>query len=263
MLAKIACKIDKPNGVTIWQPANMPGPLLSLPLATVPGIGSRMEHRLGDAGITTMVDLLSAQPKRLRAIWGNVNGERMWYALQGYVLHAMPTERGMFGHSRVLPPEFRALAQAHECSRLLLTKAARRMRRDGFRAGQLWLWLNIPEKGWFGQRDLPAVMDDQAILRALTALWEKATKELPRRTRVLSVAVTLSHLSLSSHRQGDFLLDDDKERHRAERITATIDGLNAKFGKRVVTIGPWVKPPGDYAGGKIAYNRIPSAEDFW
>jgi hypothetical protein len=26
---------------------------------------------------------------------------------------------------------------------------------------------------------------------------------------------------------------------------------------------PWTPPPGGYAGGKIAYNRIPSAEDFW
>jgi len=46
-------------------------------------------------------------------------------------------------------------------------------------------------------------------------------------------------------------------------ITNTIDKLNRKFGKRVLTLGAWMPPPGGYAGGKIAYNRIPSAEDFW
>lgn len=104
LLAKIACKVDKPNGVTIWPPVTMPGPLLVLPLETVPGIGSRMEKRLNSAGIVTMGDLWASQPKHLRALWDSVNGERMWYAIHGYAIHAMPTSRGMFGHGRVLPP---------------------------------------------------------------------------------------------------------------------------------------------------------------
>ena len=31
LLAKIACKIDKPNGVTVWRPEDMPEPLFVLP----------------------------------------------------------------------------------------------------------------------------------------------------------------------------------------------------------------------------------------
>ena len=136
LLAKIACKIDKPNGVTIWRPEDMPEPLFVLPLDTIPGVGSRMEERLKSAGIHTIRDLWNAQPKHLRALWGNVNGERMWYALHGYDIHAQPTARGMFGHGRVLPPQWRDAEHAQSCSRLLLTKAARRMRRDGYYAGQ-------------------------------------------------------------------------------------------------------------------------------
>src|SRR6202008_854771 len=63
LLAKIACKLDKPNGVTIWHPKAMPTPLLPLPLDTVPGIGHRMEERLRQAGITTMDALWRTQPK--------------------------------------------------------------------------------------------------------------------------------------------------------------------------------------------------------
>ena len=50
-LAKIACKMDKPNGVTVWHPNQMPAPLLDLPFEDIPGIGSRMEQRLFKAGI--------------------------------------------------------------------------------------------------------------------------------------------------------------------------------------------------------------------
>src|SRR5258708_1727479 len=123
LLAKIACKIDKPNGVTIWRPKDLPEPLFALPLDTIPGVGSRMEKRLNSAGIETMRELWNTQPKHFRALWGNVNGERMWYALHGYDIHALATSRGMFGHSRAPPAQWRDADHAQSCSRLLLTKA--------------------------------------------------------------------------------------------------------------------------------------------
>ncbi|MBX7198505.1 MAG: hypothetical protein K1X51_03940 [Rhodospirillaceae bacterium] len=263
LLAKIACKIDKPNGTTIWHPKDMPQPLLPLPLETIPGVGRRMEERLRAAGITSMDALWKTQPKHLRALWGNVNGERMWYALHGYDLHAQPTARGMFGHGRVLPPGWRDAGKAEEISRLLLTKAARRMRRDGFFARKLWLWLDIRNSAWFGTHDLPSVKDDHACLDGLKRLWQRARREIAPRAEIVRVGVTLAELSAANERQLDLLLNDDSDRQKCERITDTIDTLNRKFGKRVVTVGPWTPPPGGYAGGKIAYNRIPSAEDFW
>jgi len=263
LLAKIACKVDKPNGVTIWNPVDMPTPLFALPLEDIPGVGKRMEERLGRARITTIADLWKSQPKHLRALWGNVNGERMWYALHGYDIQAMPTSRGMFGHGRVLPPEWRDPEHSLSCSRLLLIKAARRMRRDGYYAGRLWLWLDIRGSAWFGQRELHCVQDDHACLAALASLWEKARAEIPKRAEIIRVGVTLLDLSPANARQLDLLIDDDGERQKCELITNTIDRLNRKFGKRVLTLGAWTQPPGGYAGGKIAFNRIPSAEDFW
>lgn len=263
LLAKIACKVDKPNGVTIWHPELMPAPLFALPLEDIPGVGSRMEQRLGQAGIHTIEQLWNSQPKHLRALWHNVNGERMWYALHGYEIQAMPTSRGMFGHGRVLPPDWRDAEHSLSCSRLLLSKAARRMRRDGYYAGMLWLWLDIRNSAWFGKRELPCVQDDHACLAALTSLWKKANAELPRTAEIIRVGVTLSELTPANARQLDMLANDDGERQKCELITNTIDRLNRKFGKRVVTLGAWTPPPGGYAGGKIAYNRIPSSEDFW
>lgn len=261
LLAKMACKVDKPNGVTIWEPEALAQHLISRKMSDVPGIGPSMERRLGAAGLDTMQALWTSQPKHLRAIWGNVNGERMWYALHGYDVYAMPTERSMYGHSRVLPPEMRSLPKAQECSRLLLTKAARRMRRGGFRANSLSLWLSLKDDTWGKSIDLPSVMDDMAILHALNELWAEAMRSLPARAKTYIVSAALGGLTSITMRQGDLLLDDDKVRRRSEKITNTIDALNAKFGKRAVTIGPWSDLA--LAGGKIAYNRIPSAEDFW
>ena len=263
-LAKMASKTSKPNGNMVWHPHDMPGPLLKLTLRDIPGIGERMEQRLMRFGITSMAELLATQPKHMRKLWGNVTGERLWYALHGYDVQTPPSGRGMYGHSRVLPPDHRTPEHAKAASRLLLVKAARRIRRDGWNAGRLWLWLEligevpVSRGAW-----LPAVHDDQAVLAALERLWEEAKLRLPRRARIICLGVTLLDLTPASERQLDILLNDDKQRLRCENATTAIDALNRKYGRTLVSIGPWTPPPGGYAGGKISYTRIPRAEDFW
>ena len=192
----------------------MPAPLLSLGLDDIPGVGKRMAERLARAGVATMAALLATQPKHMRALWGNVNGERLWYALHGYEVHAPPSSRGMYGHGRVLPPDARAPPQARTATRLLLVKAARRMRRDGWNAGRLTLWLSLYGSEWVRDLKLPAVHDDQAVLVALEALWKSAHAALPRSFRVVQVGVTLSDITRANERQLDILLNDDVPRRK-------------------------------------------------
>jgi DNA polymerase IV len=94
-------------------------------------------------------------------------------------------------------------------------------------------------------------------------LWDEARGSLPRWARVLRLGVTLFELSRADARQLDLLLNDDAPRRRWESATEAMDALNRKYGRTVASLGPWSPPPGGYAGGKISYTRIPSAEDFW
>ena len=268
-LAKMACKAGKwnnrqyGNGQSVWLPSDMPTPLHSLKLEDIPGVGARMHQRLNKAKIFSVGDLLNTAPKQMRALWGNVTGERLWYALHGYDVQTPPQGRGMYGHGRVLPPGYRSLDQARDASRLLIVKAARRLRREGWFAGRLWLYLGLRERSWQSAVTLPAVRDDQAILEALSAVWKRAFHNLHPRVEVIRVSVTLLDLTRADERQLDILLDDDRARQRWEKAADAIDALNLKYGSTVVSIGAWTPPPGGYAGGKISYTRIPSAEDFW
>lgn len=267
LLAKIACKMNKPDGVTVWWPEIRHESLCRLALEDVPGIGVRMERRLVRSGVFSIRDLLSIQPKHMRALWKNVNGERLWYALHGYAIAAKPTNRGMYGHGRVLSPEWRVLGRAEKCSRLLVIRAARRMRRDGWSARRLLLWLDLylgsHEGGWVDQQNLPEVIDDKACLDALKLIWARVHARLPAHARAIRVGVTLMDLAPASERQLDWIYDDDKERARWERLTNIKDVLNRKYGKRVLEFGLFEQPPGGWAGAKISYTRIPSAEDFY
>ncbi len=261
-LAKIACARGKPDGVMVWLPEAMPGPLLAVALADIPGIGTRMRRKLFLAGIARTDQLLRLAPKQMRALWHNVTGERLWYALHGYDIEAQPTERGMFGHARVLPPDSRRLEDARTISRLLLVKAGRRMRRDAYFAGSLMLYLGLADGGWLQSLPLRQVRDDAALLGGLATLWQRARRDLPAATRVFRVGVTMGDLTPASARQLDLLDDDEPQRRRWEQVGDVLDGLHRRFGRTVASIGPWNPPAGGNVGGKISYTRIPSAEDF-
>lgn len=267
LLAKMACKLDKPDGTTIWQPESRHEELCALALEDIPGVGARMLKRLNRAGIFSMACLLATQPKQMRALWKNVTGERLWYALHGYAIRAQATARGMYGHGRVLSPEWRALDKAESCSRLLVIRASRRLRRDGWAAGRMVLWLDLyigrKQGGWVEAMDLPGVSDDKAFLDALKLIWRRVHESLPASVRAIRVGVTLMDLTRATERQLDWIHDDDAMRQRWETLTAIKDRLNRKYGSRVLEFGLFEQPPGGWAGAKISYTRIPSAEDFY
>ena len=106
------------------------------------------------------------------------------------------------------------------------------------------------------------VHDDAAILDALRHIWQQASATLPKRTSIFRVGVTLTDITPASERQMDLLANDDVERRDWEAVTKATDALNSRFGKTVVSVGPWQPPEGGHVGGKIAFTRIPSAEDF-
>ena len=98
-LAKVASAMDKPDGFTVLDA--LPGRLLALDLEDLPGVGARVRARLRRAGIGTVSALWEARPKALRAVWGSVHGERLWYALHGHDVGPLRTRRGSVGHGRV------------------------------------------------------------------------------------------------------------------------------------------------------------------
>ncbi|UTW54601.1 hypothetical protein [Kordiimonas sp. SCSIO 12610] len=263
-LAKIASEMDKPDGITLLHPQKLPGRLLDLTLDDIPGVGRNMRTRLNLAGIGSVADLWNSQPKQLRKVWGNVNGERFWYALHGYEVRAQSTKRSMFGHGRVLPPDWRDFDHAFECARFLTTKAAWRLRRSGFLAKRYNLWLRLMDGRWAGEFPLDAINDNQAAIAALQALWFQARKDLPSSSEVKHLHVAFSSLvSMSEDDQYTMIAPDQERKKRWNNACAALDDLNRRYSKTIISMGPLTPPPGGYAGGKIAFSRVPDMEDFW
>ena len=260
-LAKVAAEMDKPNGFVILRAEDLPGPLFNLKLSDLPGISGGMETRLHKAGVMTVEDFWNISPKHARAIWGNVEGERLWAQLHGHKVEKPPTQRRMFGHSRVLSGEFKDPARAVDCLRLLTVKAANRLRRENYTAAAITVSFKTQDKGrWSGETQFPPCRDDHSLLTHMHRLYERGIEETkPKRLR--SASIMLHKIALPTQRGRD--LFEDQDSRDWETLTDVMDSFNRKEKKAVIHLGPRPKIPGGYAGAKIAFGRVPDAEDFY
>ena len=265
VLAKIAAEMDKPNGLVCLHPKDMPGALYKTKLGDIPGVGRRMQIRLNRVGINSMQQLMGLSGKQMRALWRSVEGERLWAGLHGYQQEKPETERRMFGHGRVLAPDWRNYKGVRNCARLLLVKAARRLRRQNFAAGRLAVSVGFNDKtrrSFEHRLPVPAI-DDQALLAALEIMLARLRKTKPA-AMPFKVSVCLYGL-IGSHRRSGDLLETKHTRARRERwehISGLVDELNGRHKGTVISMGTHIEPPGGYAGGKIAFGRIPDMADF-
>ncbi|MCB2076524.1 MAG: type VI secretion protein ImpB [Novosphingobium sp.] len=263
LLAKIAAEMDKPDGLRVLLPENMPDALAHLPLRDIPGISTGMEKRLHDAGVRDFCGLWALAPKQARKLWGGVQGERFVAALHGFAVEQPVTQKRMFGHGRVLPPDWRSPERMLVCARVLLVKAARRLRREGYLASSLTFSVRPHEGGGLAvTRRFPSARDDHRFLAELDmAFVAWRANAPPGKTR--SVSVTLHGLTLLSQRQGDLFAEfPDGSAERWERVSDLTDTLQARFGGQSLRLGEAPELPGGYAGGKIAFGRIPHELDF-
>ena len=110
---------------------------------------------------------------------------------------------------------------------------------------------------------LHSARTDRDCLKALDTLWAAAQRADPR-ARPMRAGMYLCDLDDPGVTQTDWLVEDNAEdRARRNTLQDAIDSINSRYAKSLVTQGVWTPPPGGYAGGKIAFTRIPYAEDFW
>ncbi|MEP6343402.1 MAG: type VI secretion protein ImpB [Maricaulaceae bacterium] len=265
-LAKVAAEMEKPNGLTILHPDILPGPLLELRLTDLPGISSNMESRLHAAGIMSVFDLWNIGAKHARKIWNNVEGERLWAQLHGQRTERPPTQKRMFGHSRVLSGEFKDPRRAIDCLHLLTVKAAFRLRRAGFLAGALSISIRTNEAPrWHGERRFAPVADDFTFVRHMRDLYKEGLNTLGQPHRLKSTSVMLHGLIQSQDLAYDMFetAELSSKQETYDTLMQVIDGLNMKHGQALVHVGTRAKLPGGYAGAKIAFGRVPDKEDFY
>lgn len=259
LLAKVAAGLEKPGGLHWLLPEILPARIAHLALDDLPGISWRMKARLEAAGVVDIPTLYALDPKRARAIWGSVAGERFLRELRGEHVVWPETKRGMIGHGQVLTGPNKTPEGARLVVRRLLVKAAARLRREGFFARSLHVGGKCGKAGRIGYgADIKPSQDTLFLLDVLDRYWDRLAMKAP-----LSVHVTLGGLLPVADHVPD-LFDPARREipNRTKALHGAIDALNQRFGQNTIRIGQLPLHHVPYTGAKIAFGRIPTAEDF-
>jgi DNA polymerase-4 len=250
MLAKVAGDMEKPDGLTVIDPRDLPGRLCSLKLTDFPGVGPRMERRLKLHGIITAGQFCTAPAKALALVWGSkLLGEKWARLLAGDDVSGKPTRRQTVSHSHILPPELRTDEGAYGVLVRLTHKAAARLRKLDYWAGAVWVGVRCEDGArWGAGCRVGLCQDTPNLLRAIAGLW--AGRPPGGRPKQASVALTDLVPARSATQS---LFEDDR---RAAELSHAMDDVNREFGASVVHLGSmWGMRAA--APTRVAFNRIP------
>lgn len=252
-LAKTASDMHKPNGLTLLDHDALPEALHTLELSDLCGIGKNMLSRLHRHHIHTVEQLTRASRRKLRQIWGGIEGERMHAMLRGHEVWRPPTETGSIGHSHVLPPELRTPQKALGVLHKLLQKAAARLRNGNWYAGQLSVKVKYYDKlRWAKDIRLFETCDTRELAEALETLYERRPW---RHARPLFVAVTLSRL-VAAHNHTPSLFA--KEEKRSHTLNTVMDAVNRQFGPNTLYFASAGEALSQQAAPmRIAFTHVP------
>lgn len=252
-LAKIASKLDKPDGLRILRHSDLPEALYGLELTDLTGISRSMELRLHAAGIHTVEELCAAPKEVLRGVWRGLLGERMWLQLRGEEVPDPPTTRKSLGHSHVLPPALRTPEKAWPVLCKLTHKACERLRSLGLMCGEIVVQVGFRD----GERYGPELRVAQThstleILNWVRHLW----KAIPRRrAEIVQVGMVLQRLTQAAGHTPDLFSNPVKE-EKLRRLDQALDSLRVRYGRDVVHLGI-VHEARDSAPMRISFGHVP------
>ena len=254
LLAKIASKLEKPDGLTVLSVDDMPHRIENVSLDDLHGIGRGMLARLDEHGIRDVRGLWEVGREQAVRIWGSVSGAHWWAGFHGHDEPEPPTARRSMSHGNVLAPRFRNEEAACCIMARLVCKLAQRLRRGGYLAGSLRISARDERGGSFSEEiGLPCVQDTTTILKSFYVIWRRRK---PGAVPIKKVGVCVAGLVPAT--QVPRPLFDELEKLR--RLSQAIDKINSRWGPLAVYFGP-VHDYRQLMENKIAFGRIPDEGD--
>jgi DNA polymerase-4 len=244
-LAKIGTELQKPDGLVVLESKDLPQALYGLKLTDFTGISRRTEIRLNAAGIFTSEDLCNVSLDQLRKGFKSIIGERWWYLLRGFEVPMEKSGQKSLGHSHVLAPDLRNDQGCRDVLLRLLQKASARLRKEGFWAGHMTIFVKGIKKSWDVGIRLPPTQDTVTMNEYFLQEWAKRDFNSP-----IAVGVTFHDLR-KAEQVTPSLFDPTRER---SKFNEAIDEVNQKFGKNKVYLAG-MEHAKDTADEKIAFQK--------
>jgi DNA polymerase-4 len=257
MVAKIASKSVKPDGLRWIRENEVEAVLPDLPVDRLPGVGHRIGAELVKLNVRTVGALRGLPAEVLERMFG-ASGRVLYERCRGRDTRAVDAReipqsisRETAFHEPVADP-----GEMESMLYYLLERAVRHARGLGLSARTLAVWIDYVDSGReAAARTLGAPTDHDAVL------FERARRMLAmlhtRREALRRLGVALSHFSAGAGAQVD--LFESGADVRRDRLYRSLDAVRARFGHASVVAGPSVRLLGRLAQDRNGFVlRTPS-----
>jgi DNA polymerase-4 len=235
MLAKMAGKLRRPDGLARIHPAQAEAFLVERPIEDLLGVGHTHARTLRSMNVTTIGALRALSAEALEALFG-APGRLLFERCRGRDTAPVTTREIPLSISRETSFH-RPTADRGEIEGMLdylLGRAARMARELGIKPRTVTVRLRYDD----GQGDerartlpLPSDVDPVLLAPALDLLRRSFTRRVPLRL----VGVTLSQFARGVAEQGSLL--DEAEAGRRAALVQAMDGVRDEFGHGAVVSG--------------------------
>ncbi|MBE3585890.1 MAG: DNA polymerase IV [Thermoanaerobacter sp.] len=231
LLAKMAAELQKPDGLTVLTPEDVPRRLWPLPVRELFGVGPRYEEHLRKLNIHTIGDLANFPVDILKRRFG-VYGETLWLFARG--IDYSPVDPGSLkqvksiGQQITLPRDYRG-EEIRVVLWELADRVARRARVGGYAGKTVILSLKDSHFNWLSRRKtLPCYTSlAEDIHRAAMDLLERHWSP---RWPVRLVGLALGGLAARLPEQLT-LFGQREKRQKAEQVC---DNIKKRYGEKAI-----------------------------
>jgi DNA polymerase-4 len=235
-LAKIASNMQKPDGLSIINPTELPNKLYPLNLKSLPGIGAKTRERLMKNGISSIEQLCLLDRSRLKTVWGNVWGKKVWYLIRGADLPLEKVQKSTIGQSKVLGAEEQEALNARNILISLTQKAASRLRDKALFTTGLLLIVSFNSLRTVKDNSRIRLSNDTStILKQVLKSWDKILRNVDTKNiKVKKISISFYNLQSESNQLS---FDDLCKQRKNQKISGVIDSINKRMGINTVSIG--------------------------
>lgn len=231
VFAKLAAEMEKPAGLTVLEPTDIPGRIEHLPVRELFGVGPRTEEFLHSRGIRTIGDLRACHPLILQAELG-ARGQWLHDAAMGRgdgLVKVVPDPFKSMGNEMTLPADTDDPADVRSFLCYLADTVAQRLRADGSMARTIHLHVRYEDfTGFCRAKTLaqPAALADRilAAVEFLLARHDRGEKKI----RLLGIGAS------NLIRARGYQLPLFPVERKALALAKTLDRLRQAYGQEAI-----------------------------
>ena len=259
LLAKLATKLQKPDGLVEITLENTVAVLGKLELTALPGIATRMEAQLARHDITTPLELYGRDPEILRQQLG-IWGQYWWWRLHGFECDGLSMS-GLksMSHEHVLHHWLHSKSELEAVVAKMADRVLSRLEKNGLQCTHIYVSCKLN-----GAPRFTAVRNFDAPTRNVPKLLEafqELLAEIPAQLPFAVRKVSLGLYGLAEQSGGD-QLDLFGALERGNDVGRALQYIRARHGYAAIQVASTLAVKRGVAQERVGFGRLRDVENL-